>query len=140
MPTSAAGKLTTSSGDLGRTFLVDARGRTVYLFAADTSGTSSCSGSCAKAWPPVTVTSTPQAGGEAQQRLLGTTTRKNGDKQVTYDGHPVYYYKEDTRPGDTKGQDLDRFGATWYVVTPAGDAVRSTSSKSPSSSSGGNGY
>ncbi|HET6635604.1 MAG TPA: hypothetical protein VFH77_11355 [Streptomyces sp.] len=140
MPTSATGKVTTSSGDLGRTFLVDARGRTVYLFEADTSGRSSCSGSCAKAWPPVTVTSTPQAGGKAQQNLLGTTTRGNGDKQVTYNGHPVYYYKGDTKPGDTKGQGLDQFGAKWFVVTPAGDAVKKKASKSPSSSSGGNGY
>lgn len=140
MPTSATGKVTTSSGDLGRTFLVDARGRTVYLFEADTSDRSTCSGSCAKAWPPVTVTSTPQAGGKARQNLLGTTTRGNGDKQVTYDGHPVYYYKGDSRPGDTTGQGLDQFGAKWYVVTPAGDAIKKESAQSPSSSSGGNGY
>lgn len=139
-PTSTTGKVTTSSGDLGRTFLVDARGRTLYLFEADTSGRSTCSGGCAKAWPPVTVTSTPQAGSKVQPSLLATTTRKNGDEQVTYNGHPVYYYKGDSRPGDAKGQGLDQFGAKWYVVTPAGAAVKKKSSKSPSSSSGGNGY
>ncbi len=140
MPTSATGKITSSSGDLGRTFLVDAHGRTLYLFEADSSGTSTCSGGCAKAWPPVTATSTPKAGGEARQGLLNTTTRNNGDKQVTYHGHPVYYYKGDAKPGDTKGQGLDQFGAKWFVVTPSGDAVKQKSSQSPSSSSGGNGY
>jgi predicted lipoprotein with Yx(FWY)xxD motif len=140
MPTSATGKVTTSSGDLGRTFLVDARGRTLYLFEADTPSASTCSGGCAKAWPPVTVTRMPKAGGDARQGLLGTTTRKDGAQQVTYHGHPVYYYKKDSKPGDTKGQGLDQFGAKWFVVTPAGDALRQRSSPSPSSSSGGNGY
>lgn len=139
-PSSATGKVTSSSGDLGRTFLVDARGRTLYLFEADTSDTSTCAGGCASAWPPVTATGTPKAGGDARSDLLGTTTRKSGDTQVTYHGHPVYYYKGDTKPGDTKGQGLDQFGAKWFVLTPAGDALRQQSSASPSSSSGGNGY
>jgi predicted lipoprotein with Yx(FWY)xxD motif len=139
-PTSAAGKVTSSSGHLDRAFLVDGKGRTLYLFEADTSGKSTCDGGCAKAWPPMTVTSTPKAGGDVRQSLLSTTTRNNGDKQVTYHGHPVYYYKGDSRPGETSGQGLNLFGAKWFVVTPAGNALKGKSSQSPSPSSGGNGY
>lgn len=139
-PGSATGKVTSSSAHLDRTFLVDGRGRTLYLFEADSSGTSTCAGSCAQAWPPMTVANIPKAGGDVQQDLLGTTTRNNGDKQVTYHGHPVYYYKGDTTSGQTKGQGLNQFGAKWFVVTPGGAALKVKSSASPSSSSGGNGY
>jgi predicted lipoprotein with Yx(FWY)xxD motif len=79
--------------------LVGSNGRTLYLFQADKNGTSACSGACAAAWPPDTVTGTPQAGSGVSQSLLGTITRADGTSQVTYNGHPLYYFTADTAAG-----------------------------------------
>ena len=87
----------TKTGSLG-TFLVDAKGRTLYLWDADHGSKSSCGGACAQAWPPLTTTSTPKAGGKAKASLLGTTTRSDGSREVTYAGHPLYYFAGDTHP------------------------------------------
>ena len=107
---------------LGQT-LVDGQGRTLYLFEADKAGKSSCSGACAGAWPPYVSNDTPQAGTGVTGALLGTSVRGDGAAQVTYDGHPLYYYAGDSRPGDAAGQGLDQFGAKWYVVAPSGDKI-----------------
>jgi predicted lipoprotein with Yx(FWY)xxD motif len=109
-------------GDLG-TILVDAKGRSLYLWEADKSDKSACSGACAQAWPPLTTTAKPQAGSGVQASLLGTTKRDDGTMEVTYDGHPLYYFSGDSAPGDTAGQGNKGFGAEWYVVGPNGKKV-----------------
>lgn len=103
--------------------LVDGKGRTLYLFEADKNGSSACSGSCAQAWPPLTSSGTPQAANGAASNEVGTITRQGGQKQITYHGFPLYYFVGDHKSGDTTGQGLDQFGAKWYVLSPAGNAI-----------------
>lgn len=102
-------------------FLVDANGLTLYLLASDPSGTSTCSGGCANNWPPLTVTGQPVTGAGVDASLLGTTTRADGSIQVTYNGHPLYYYKNDHAASDENGQGV---GGVWFVVTATGDAMQ----------------
>ena len=101
-------------------FLADGQGRALYLFEADKGSTSTCSGACASAWPPVTASTMPMAGGGVSQSLLGTTKRADGTEQLTYNGHPLYYYVGDTGPGTAKGQGSKDFGASWYVLSAKG--------------------
>jgi predicted lipoprotein with Yx(FWY)xxD motif len=96
---------------------------TVYLFEGDTGSTSSCSGACASAWPPVTTTGTPTTTGSATAADLGTITRSDGTKQLTYKGHPLYYFIQDKDSGDAYGQGAKAFGASWYVLAPTGVKV-----------------
>jgi predicted lipoprotein with Yx(FWY)xxD motif len=119
----------TKTGSAG-TFLTDGSGRSVYLFMKDGKNSSACSGACAAAWPPVTATGTPTASGGAQASDLGTITRSNGTKQVTYDGHPLYYFAGDSSAGQTNGQGIDGFGAKWWLVAPAGTAITTASAGS----------
>lgn len=101
--------------------LVDGSGRTVYLFAADKGTQSSCSSSaCVQYWPPVLTTGAPQAGTGVSASLLGTTTRQDGTTEVTYAGHPLYYFISDKNAGDVTGQGVNGFGGPWYVVSPSG--------------------
>jgi predicted lipoprotein with Yx(FWY)xxD motif len=122
----APAKLTLATEDskLG-TLLTDGTKRTVYLFEKDPRGRSACFDACASIWPPLTVGggSKPVAGKGVSAQLLSTTTRPGGDRQVTYAGHPLYYYAADQHPGDTTGQGLDQFGAEWYVLAPRGTAI-----------------
>jgi predicted lipoprotein with Yx(FWY)xxD motif len=110
------------STSLGK-ILVDSQGRTLYLFKKDTGTKSTCSGACAAAWPPFTTSGKPKAESGVKASLLGTTARSDGSTEVTYNGHPLYYYAGDQGPGDTTGQGLDQFGAEWYVLSPAGSQV-----------------
>ena len=110
---------TTSAGSV----LTDGSGRAVYLWAKDSGNTSACSGACAGAWPPVTTTGTVTASGSATASDLGTITRSDGTKQVTYDGHPLYYYAGDSGSGMASGQGSDSFGAKWWLVSPSGSDV-----------------
>ena len=110
------------STSLGK-ILVDSKGRTLYLFEKDTGPKSTCSGACASAWPPFRTSGKPKAGSGVTTSLLGTTARSDGNDEVTYNGHPLYYYAGDQKPGDTNGQNLDQFGAEWYVLSPAGTKV-----------------
>jgi predicted lipoprotein with Yx(FWY)xxD motif len=104
--------------------LVDSNGHALYLFEADTGTTSACNGLCAHVWPPLlTHANPPTASGAAQAQLFGTTARGDGTLQVTYNGHPLYYFAGDLAPGDTYGQGLNQFGGHWYVVTSAGDKI-----------------
>jgi predicted lipoprotein with Yx(FWY)xxD motif len=103
--------------------LVDEEGKTVYLFVADTGTSSTCYSSCATFWPPVLTTGAPQAGAGANPSLLGTTTRTDGKVEVTYAGHPLYYFLNDKAPGDIKGQGVNGFGGLWWVLNPSGAAV-----------------
>jgi predicted lipoprotein with Yx(FWY)xxD motif len=100
--------------------LVGANGRTLYDFVADKTMASTCYGACASLWPPLTVTGTPKAGPGVRAALLGTTKRTDGTTEVTYNGHPLYYYAGDTAAGDTTGQAINQFGALWYVLAANG--------------------
>ena len=104
--------------------LVDRNGRTLYLFTRETGPRSRCYGACAEAWPPLLVGGTPGAGLGVNQRLLGTIRRSDGKSQVTYRGHPHYHYVSDLRPGQILCQAAPEFGGIWYVVSPAGTAIR----------------
>ena len=104
--------------------LVDSKGMTVYLFVADTGKESTCYTSCATIWPPVLTDGAPQAGTGADASLLGTTTRTDGKVEVTYAGHPLYYFIQDKAAGDAKGQGINGFGALWWVMSPAGAAIQ----------------
>jgi predicted lipoprotein with Yx(FWY)xxD motif len=105
--------------DLG-TILVDSQGRTLYDFHKDKGATSSCYGACAGAWPPLLTKGNPQAQGPAERSMLGTTKRKDGTVQVTYNGWPLYTYVGDQNPGEANGNDIDQFGAEWYALQPNG--------------------
>jgi len=105
------------------TVLVGPNGHSLYYFAADKGRTSACSGQCAAFWPPLTTTGKPTSSGGAKASLLGTTARPGGVEQVTYDGHPVYYFAEDKKAGQTAGQDFLGFGARWYLISPSGAAI-----------------
>jgi predicted lipoprotein with Yx(FWY)xxD motif len=117
-----------ANGSLGR-ILVDAHGRTVYLFKQDKGTKSTCNGACAQAWPPVTVSGKPTAGTGANASLVGTTKRSDGKTQVTYHGHPLYRFQGDQSRGDTKGQGVVAFGGAWFVVSPSGTQVSSHAAK-----------
>jgi predicted lipoprotein with Yx(FWY)xxD motif len=129
--------ITTASSSAG-TFLTSGSGRAIYLWAKDSGGMSACTGACASAWPPVTGTAT--VAGSAKASDLGTITRSDGTKQVTYDGHPLYYFVGDSGPGTASGQGSDNFGAKWWLVSPAGsDITASVSSFSVGAASGTSG-
>jgi predicted lipoprotein with Yx(FWY)xxD motif len=115
----------TAKSNLGQ-ILVDARGRTLYLFEKDRKGKSACNGDCATAWPPLIAGAKPRVGGKAKAALVGTTRRADGRRQVTYKGNPLYTFIQDKKRGQTKGQGVDGFGAKWYVVSPAGRKVTRT--------------
>jgi predicted lipoprotein with Yx(FWY)xxD motif len=104
--------------------LVAANGRTLYLFTRDVTPRSRCYGACASAWPPYLFSGTPGAGSGVSQGLLGKVRRSDGRTQVTYRGHPLYYFVAERRPGQILCQAAPEFGGTWYVVRPSGLAVR----------------
>ena len=117
------------------TALVDGKAsHTLYLFEKDKNGKSSCSGACASNWPPYLTTGKPKAGTGAKQSLLGTTKRSNGKLQVTYNKHPLYWFKFDKTAGSTKGEDVSAFGGAWYAVNAKGAAIK------PAAPTGGGGY
>jgi predicted lipoprotein with Yx(FWY)xxD motif len=122
-PTAQATVATHNAGGKLGTILVDEKGRTLYLFEADKTDTSTCNGACAAAWPPLLSKGQPKAGTGAKSNLLGTSKRSDGTTQVTYNKHPLYFFAGDTKPGQTNGQDLNQFGALWYVLNPAGKEV-----------------
>lgn len=120
-----------SLGDI----LVDGSGRTLYLFLADKGKVSACYSGCATAWPPLLTKGPPVAGSGVTASKLGTTTRTDGKTEVTYAGHPLYYYAPDTSPGMVTGQALNQFGGLWYVVSPSGRSITTKPASSPSSTS-----
>jgi predicted lipoprotein with Yx(FWY)xxD motif len=103
--------------------LVGSNGRTLYLFEADNRGGSACSGACASAWPPVLATGMPHAAAGAKQELLGTIKRPDGSMQVTYNGHPLYYFTGDSAAGSAKGEGVKAFGAEWYALSATGSKI-----------------
>ena len=121
-PPSGMATVTAASTKLGMV-LVDGSGRTLYLFEKDQPDQSACSGACAAAWPVDNSSGTPKAGSGVQASLLGTIKRSDNTTQVTYNGHPLYYYSGDSQAGQQNGQGLNNFGAAWFVVAPAGGKV-----------------
>ena len=128
-PSAASGAATISvaGSSLGQ-ILVDGNGKTLYLFEADTGTQSTCAGACAQAWPPLTTNGTPKAAGGASQSLLGTTARSEGTRQVTYNGHPLYFFVSDAKPGETNGEGSTAFGAGWDVLAPSGAKIEKSGS------------
>jgi predicted lipoprotein with Yx(FWY)xxD motif len=120
---SSGGTVITTAKSSAGTFLTNGSGRAVYLWVKDTGDMSNCNGACAGAWPPVTTTATATASGSAKASDIGTITRSDGTKQVTYDGHPLYYFSGDSGPGTATGQGSDGFGAKWWLVAPTGSDV-----------------
>ena len=123
----AAVTVKTASGSFG-TYLTDGSGRTLYVFAPDTTSTSTCNGACAAIWPPVIASGTASASGDAKVSLLGSSKRADGSMQVTYAGHPLYTYVSDTAKGDVKGQGLNVDGGLWWVVAADGSSIEKTAS------------
>ena len=123
--TGGGGKGTTvklASSDYGQV-LFDGEDQAIYLFDKESGPMSECYGACAEAWPPVTTKGAPQAASGVDQSLLGTTQRDDGSMQVTYNGHPLYYYVDDG-PGQVLCQNVDEFGGLWLVVRANGEPVR----------------
>jgi predicted lipoprotein with Yx(FWY)xxD motif len=110
------------STDLGK-ILVDGKGQTLYLFEKDKGKSSTCNGSCASAWPPLTTSGKPTPAAGVIGAKLGTTKRSDGKTEVTYNGHPLYTYVGDQAPGQTTGQGSDDYGAEWYVLSRAGKKI-----------------
>jgi len=122
--TQAAATLTVRSTRYGR-ILFDGRGRALYAFTRDRrGGRSRCYGACAKAWPVYFAKGRALAGKGVRQSLIGTTRRRDGRRQITYNGRPLYYYVGDKSPGQILCQNVNEFGGTWLVVHPNGQLVR----------------
>jgi predicted lipoprotein with Yx(FWY)xxD motif len=110
------------STSLGRVLVDSGNGRTLYLFEADKNGRSACSGACVSLWPPLTTSGTPKLAAGLGAKV-GTIPAKDGKQQVTYAGHPLYLYAGDQKAGQTSGQDIDSFGASWYVLGANGAKI-----------------
>jgi predicted lipoprotein with Yx(FWY)xxD motif len=100
----------------------DGRGQAFYVFDRERSGRSECYGDCARAWPPVLTRGRPTAGKGVRSRLLATTRRRGGKRQVTYRGQPLYYYVDDS-PGNVLCHDVREFGGLWLVIRGDGEPV-----------------
>jgi predicted lipoprotein with Yx(FWY)xxD motif len=128
---------------LGR-ILVDANNHTLYMFAIDKNGKSACYGSCATYWPALVTRNTHVVGSGVKQSLLGTTMRKDGKRQITFDHHPLYRYVADTKAGQIKGQGLNVSGGLWWVLSPSGSPIKKTASAATTTTtttpSAGGGY
>jgi predicted lipoprotein with Yx(FWY)xxD motif len=120
---SAAPTLVVKSSSYGR-ILFDSRGYVLYAFTRDPKGRSACYGACAKAWPVYFAKGALKAGNGVKRLLLGTTKRRDGRRQVTYAGRPLYYYVGDRRPGQILCQNVAEFGGTWRIVRPSGKLLR----------------
>jgi predicted lipoprotein with Yx(FWY)xxD motif len=117
-----AARVQVRNGSLGR-YLVDGRGRSLYLFEKDRHGRSSCYGGCAAVWPPLMAGGRVARGAGVSAAKLGTVARRGGGREVTYAGHPLYYYAGDSRAGQTAGEGLNQFGASWDIVSPSGKGI-----------------
>jgi predicted lipoprotein with Yx(FWY)xxD motif len=115
-------KVALANSKLGH-ILVDSKGITLYDFVKDKGTTSACYGACAALWPPLITKGKPVAGRGVRASLLGTTKRKDGKLEVTYGGHPLYYFVTDRKPGQTTGQGVNQFGGPWWVISAAGKEI-----------------
>lgn len=120
---SAAASVTIRSSDFGR-IVFDRSGRALYAFTRDPKGRSTCYGACAAAWPPYLVRGQLRVPAGVARSLLGTTRRRDGTRQLTFAGRPLYYYVGDTGPGVVRCQNVSEFGGLWLVARPDGRLVR----------------
>jgi predicted lipoprotein with Yx(FWY)xxD motif len=127
----SVGVASTGLGDV----LVDRQGRTVYLFERDSGAMSACTGACAVNLPPLRVRGTPLVGSGAQPLDVATTAHPDGISQLTYNGHLLYTFVNDKKPGDTNGEGINAFGGSRFAVSAAGDKVAPRSQPQ-----GGGGY
>lgn len=137
---SGADAVKMTSSDVG-TYLVDAQGRSLYLFEKDEKGESYCNGACAAVWPPFEAEKKPAAMNGVHASALGTIKRDDGEMQVTYNGHPLYYYSADaSAAGKYRGEDVQQFGAGWYLVSRSGKSLepKEESSGGKSNNNSGN--
>jgi len=120
------GEATVNVADVGTygSALVNGDGMPLYVFSLDTGGTSACADDCAAEWPPLAGQGAPVAGEGVDATLLGTITRDDGTMQVTYNGHPLYTFVDDTTAGDAAGQAMEDFGGTWNLVSPEGEPIQ----------------
>ena len=116
---SGAARLTVRSTVYGKA-LFGPSGKVLYVFGADRGSISRCYGVCAKAWPPLLTRGTPVAGPGVRAGLLGTTKRKDGTLQVTYNRHPLYYYEAD-KIGKVMCQHANMHGGLWLIIKPNGE-------------------
>ena len=123
-PATAAAKSTVEvrRTSLGK-ILVNSQGHTLYLFKKDSRNKSTCTGACAKFWPPLRASGKPTAGHGINASKLGTVRRSDGKPQVTYNGHPLYTFQKDTKAGQTNGQGVTAFGASWFTLSLAGNQI-----------------
>lgn len=137
---SSAGGAVKTAGTGKSMVLTNSAGHTLYWFAIDTATKSKCNGVCATFWPPVPASAKPTSGSLAGK--FGTITRADGSKQLTFSGHPLYTFKEDTAAGQDKGNGLKLEGGAWWAETPSGAKLTSVPApkSSSSSGSGGGGY
>src|SRR6478752_10135112 len=132
----SVGVASTGLGDV----LVDRQGRTLYLFERDSGTMSACIGACAVNWPPLGVRGTPLVGSGARRSDVGTTVRPDGISQLTYNGHPLYTFVNDKKPGDTNGEGVKAFGGSWFAVAPSGSKVAPASNPQGGGGGGYGGY
>ena len=144
---SVGGVAVSTAKGSGGLYLTGASGRALYLWVADHNGTSSCAGACAQTWPPLITKGAPAGMGGVKASDLGTITRSDGSRQVTYKGHPLYYFAGDTGAGTLHGEGSNSFGAKWWLVAPTGSAIETSTnvasggaSSSSSSGSGGSSW
>ena len=113
-PAARGTAITLGESDFGR-MLFDSRRQAIYIFENDPKGKTVCYGECAEAWPPVLTEGRPQARGGVRQALLGTVKRRDGKRQVTYAGKPLYFYANEG-PGEVRCHNVDLNGGFWWVV------------------------
>ena len=111
--------ITSSGSDFGP-MLFDASQQAIYIWEVETTSEARCYGDCADAWPPVLTDGAPVAAGDVSAAMLGTTTRSDGTTQVTYNGHPLYYYAHEA-PGEVRCHNVATHGGLWWVIQPDGD-------------------
>ena len=116
--------------------LADSKGRTLYLFKKDKGTKSACFGACAGAWPPVRATGKPTVAGDAKISKVATTKRPDGAAQIVYNGHPLYLYQGDDKPGDANGQGVNAWGGRWFALSAAGKQILKASAPKKGGASG----
>ena len=133
-PAAAGAMINAGQNSALGSFLVNAKGMTLYVFANDTANASNCSGTCATNWPPLLTSGAPVAGMGVNAALLGTLTRSDGGIQVTYNGMPLYGFAGDNAAGDTKGQGIKNI---WHVIDLSGKPVMPAPAAAPAPASSG---
>ncbi len=110
--------ITTGDSEFG-TMLFNDKGQAIYIWELEESTKAECYEDCAEAWPPVLSDGAPRAAGSVNKDLLGTTQRTDGSTQVTYNGHPLYYYAHE-EAGEVKCHNIRTHGGLWWVIQPSG--------------------